>query len=73
MGGELKNTVCLGIAGEAMISEPHGDLSVSANYRNFLGTSAEVGGTLADEDYVVAHDLHPTYLSTRHARQQPQR
>lgn len=73
VGGELKNTVCLGIAGEAMITESHGDLSASANYRHFLRTTAQISGEFPGDDYVIGHDLHPAYLSTTHARQQPQR
>jgi len=71
-GGELKNTVCLGSADEAVISDPHGDLSHPDDYRRFLATVASMEEQLAGGDHVIAHDLHPSYQSTIHAREHAQ-
>jgi hydrogenase maturation protein HypF len=72
-GAHLKNAVCLGV-GELAFFGPHvGDLENVAAYdaygeaierlERFVGVRAEV----------LAHDLHPDYLSTRYARERPAR
>lgn len=73
LGGELKNTVCHGAEATAVLSEPHGDLACADNYRRFVETVSRLRNELGNEDFVVAHDLHPTYLSTQFARKLPQR
>ncbi len=71
LGGELKNTVCVATGDRAWLSEPHGDLGEAAAYRAFVKTVDMVRSDLPGDDYVIAHDLHPTYASTLYARNLP--
>ncbi len=66
-GAELKSTFCLGRSRHAFVSHHIGDLQ---NYETFqaLLTGIEHFRTLFDvRPEVVAHDLHPDYLSTQYA------
>jgi hydrogenase maturation protein HypF len=66
-GAELKNTFCLAKDRHAFVSHHIGDLE---NYETLLSFVAGIDHfrTLFDIDpAVVAHDLHPEYLSTKHA------
>lgn len=71
VGPELKNTVCLLRADQAVLSEHIGDLTNTAAYRHFLGAIEHLQGLLGVRPGVVAHDLHPMYMSTQYARQMP--
>jgi hydrogenase maturation protein HypF len=68
VGGELKSTVCLYSSGEAIISEHLGDLTRPETYRHFLGAVERLKELFAFEPQLVAHDLHPQYLSTQYGR-----
>lgn len=66
-GAELKNTFCLAARGRAFVSHHIGDL---ANYETLCAfrEGIEHFGRLFDiVPSVVAHDLHPEYLSTKYA------
>lgn len=68
VGAQLKNTVTLGI-GDRAVTGPHlGDLSDMDTHAAFLGSIAALSRLHAVDPKVVAHDLHPGYLSTQHAR-----
>jgi len=73
VGGELKCTVCLLDRREAVLSEHIGDLKKPVTYRHFLGTIERLQQILRRQPAVIAHDLHPHYLSTQYATQQPLR
>jgi hydrogenase maturation protein HypF len=66
-GAELKNTFCLGRENRAFLSHHIGDLENVETLRSFL-EGVEHLRTLFDvRPEVVAHDLHPEYLSTKYA------
>lgn len=69
-GGELKNTVCLSMENRAFLSQHIGDLENPAAGRFFENTIAHMQRILDIRPEMIAHDLHPDYLSTRYARQQ---
>ncbi|HEX9066415.1 MAG TPA: carbamoyltransferase HypF [Streptosporangiaceae bacterium] len=68
-GAELKSTFCLASGGRAFVSPHIGDLEnleTLVSYRQLI----EHYGRLFDTyPAVLAHDLHPDYLSTGYARQ----
>ncbi|MEU6643964.1 carbamoyltransferase HypF [Saccharomonospora sp. NPDC046836] len=66
-GAELKNTFCLARGRHAFVSHHIGDLENYETLRAFT-TGIEHFRRLFEIDPVlVAHDLHPEYLSTKHA------
>jgi hydrogenase maturation protein HypF len=66
-GAELKHTFCLAKGGHAFLSHHIGDLENYETYRSFT-EGVEHFRRLFDVDpQVVAHDLHPEYLSTKYA------
>ena len=67
LGGELKSTVCLYAHGEAILSEHLGELTHPAAYRHFVEATTRLCDLFAFEPRLVAHDLHPRYLSTEYA------
>ena len=67
VGGELKAAVCFYSGGEAALSEPMGDLTTPANYRRFVAAIEEMKQRWSFRPEVIAHDLHPRYLSTQYA------
>jgi hydrogenase maturation protein HypF len=67
VGGELKATVCLTRGDRAFLSQHIGDLKNSATLRSLEETVAHLERILDIRPAVVAHDLHPDYLSTAYA------
>jgi len=65
VGGELKNTVCLTRGNEAFLSQHIGDLENSAAYDFFREAIEHLSHILEVRPAVIAHDLHPEYLSTK--------
>jgi hydrogenase maturation protein HypF len=70
-GAQLKSTFCVGRRGEAFLSPHLGDLESEAAYRAFRTDLELYLAMLEVEPDVVAHDLHPEYLSTKWALEQP--
>ena len=68
-GGLLKNTFCFGIDDAAYFGPHIGDLENLETYRSFEESIARMQRFLNVEPAVVAHDLHPDYMSTRYAQQ----
>jgi hydrogenase maturation protein HypF len=66
-GAELKNTFCLAKGSRAWVSHHIGDLENYETLRSFTDGIAHFGALFAVEPEVVAHDLHPEYLSTKYA------
>src|SRR5207244_2356787 len=66
-GAELKATFCVARGGDAFLSPHLGDLDSEAAYRAFTTDLALYLRMLDVEPRVVAHDLHPEYLSTKWA------
>lgn len=72
VGAELKNTICLVRDSQAVLSEHIGDLTDATVYRQFVRTIEHMGQLAQAQPRVIAHDLHPQYLSTQYARRQRQ-
>jgi hypothetical protein len=66
-GAELKNTVCLARGGQAIISQHLGDLENVETLRSVTEAIEHLGRLFGITPQVVAHDLHPGYLSTQYA------
>ena len=67
VGGELKNTFCLVRDGNAFLSQHIGDLKDYKTYSQFSCEIESWKNLMGVEPVVIAHDLHPSYLSTRYA------
>lgn len=67
VGGELKGTVCL-LRGESGYLSPHlGDLHGSEAIDGFVTAIGQLVELLGTAPEAVAHDLHPDFVTTRHA------
>jgi hydrogenase maturation protein HypF len=67
VGAELKNTFCLATGDQVIISQHIGDLENAETLRSFTEGIEHLGRLFAIVPAVVAHDLHPEYLSTKYA------
>jgi len=67
VGAELKGTVCLTREGRGFMSQHIGDLKNAATLRSLEETVRHLERLLEVTPEVVAHDLHPDYLSTNYA------
>lgn len=66
-GAELKNTFCLAKDQHAFLSQHIGDLENYETLRSFTEGIEHLGRLFDITAEVVAHDLHPEYLSTKYA------
>jgi hydrogenase maturation protein HypF len=66
-GAELKNTFCLAKDGHAFVSHHIGDLENAETLRSFTEGIEHFRRLFDIDPRVVAHDLHPEYLSTKYA------
>ncbi len=66
-GAELKNTFCLAKGERAWVGHHIGDLENYETLRSFAEGIEHFGALFAVDPEVVAHDLHPEYLSTKYA------
>jgi hydrogenase maturation protein HypF len=66
-GAELKHTFCLAKGDHAFLSHHIGDLENYETFRSFAEGVGHFRRLFAVEPEVVAHDLHPEYLSTKYA------
>jgi hydrogenase maturation protein HypF len=73
VGGQLKVTFALGRGGQAFLSHHMGDLDHFEAYRAFLKDIDLYQQLFAIEPELVAHDLHPDYVTTRYALEQTAR
>ena len=67
VGAELKSTVSVAKESLVVCSHHIGDLEHLATYQAFLQATVHLCRLFGIEPEVVAHDLHPEYLSTKHA------
>ena len=67
VGGEMKSTFCLLQDGEAYVSQHIGELRDYSAYSFFRSEIDRWEELLRFRPRVIAHDLHPGYLSTRYA------
>ena len=68
-GAELKNTFALAKGGRAWVGHHVGDLKNYETLRSFTPGIDHFQRLFAVAPEVVAHDLHPEYLSTKHAHE----
>ncbi len=66
-GAELVNCFCMGKGNEAILSQHIGDLKNYETYAFYRETFQRYSKTFRMEPGLVAHDLHPDYLSTQFA------
>jgi hydrogenase maturation protein HypF len=66
-GAELKNTFCLAQGRHAFVSHHIGDLENAETLRSFTEGIAHFKRLFDIEPQLIAHDLHPEYLSTKYA------
>ena len=66
-GAELKSTFCLAKGRRAWVGHHIGDLKNYETLRSFADGVEHFERLFAISPEVVAHDLHPDYLSTRYA------
>ncbi len=66
-GAELKSTFCLAKENRAVLSQHIGDLENAETLRSFTEGIEHFRRLFDIEPQVVAHDLHPEYLSTKYA------
>ena len=71
VGAELKNTFCLGRDSRAFVSHHIGDLENHETLESFVEGIGHLCRLFAVRPEVVAHDLHPQYLSTGYALDLP--
>ena len=70
VGGELKNTVCVSRGRYAFLGQHIGDLENLSAYDFFQESIHHLQQILEVQPTLIAHDLHPGYLSTQWARSQ---
>ncbi len=68
VGGELKNTIALVRDGRATLSQHLGDLSYTPVFDHFRQAIDDLVDLFDTQPKWIAHDLHPMYLGTTHAR-----
>ncbi len=66
-GAELKNTFCLARGDRAWVSHHIGDLENYETLRSFTDGIEHFARLFAVAPEVIAHDVHPEYLSTKYA------
>lgn len=67
VGGELKSTVCITRKNEAFLSQHIGDLENVSAFDFFREAIKHLSRILEVQPNIIAHDLHPEYLSTKWA------
>ncbi|WP_433429476.1 carbamoyltransferase HypF [Nonomuraea sp. CA-141351] len=70
-GADLDSTFCLVEGRRAFVSQHIGDLENRETLRSFVEGIEHFRGLFGIRPQIVAHDLHPGYLSTRHAMEIP--
>ena len=68
-GGELKNTFCVAKDNHVFLSHHIGDLENYETLRSFREGIEHFSGLFDVQPELAAYDLHPEYLSTKHARE----
>lgn len=67
VGAELKAAICLTRGNQAFLSQHLGDLQNAATMEAFAETVSHLRQSLEISPELLAHDLHPDYLSTGYA------
>lgn len=67
-GGDLKSTFCILKGNHGFLSQYFGDLSYYENYRRYIYAVSFFKQMTRTNPEIIAHDLHPGYISTRYAK-----
>lgn len=70
VGGEEKGTVCFVKNGRAFLSQHLGDLKNRESILSFENTVSHIKKILKVKPEIIAHDIHPSYSSTKYALRQ---
>ncbi|HUJ58660.1 MAG TPA: carbamoyltransferase HypF [Kofleriaceae bacterium] len=73
VGAQLKNTFCIAVGDSAYLGPHVGDLDNVAALDFFTAAVTRMEDILRVRPEVIAHDLHPGYVSTRYAVERPAR
>jgi len=68
VGGELKNAFCLAREEQAFLSQHIGDMENAEVLESFERNVEHLGRLFRVEPRLVAHDLHPDYMTTTFAK-----
>ncbi len=71
VGAHLKNAVALRVDANVFVSQHIGDLSTQEAHAAFTRSVSDLPRLYEAQPALIAHDLHPDYLSTKHALQLP--
>ena len=66
-GAELKNTFCITRGNKAFVSQHIGDLTEYRSYEFFVHAIDDLRELLDISPVVIAHDMHPDYMSKKYA------
>lgn len=69
LGAHLKNSVALGVAQKAFLSQHIGDLETAEAFAAFRRSASDLPQLYQASPELIAGDLHPEYLSTKFARE----
>ena len=69
LGGHLKNTVALKTGSDVFVSQHIGDLATKVAHDAFTRSVTDLPRLYDAQPGLIAHDLHPEYLSTKYALQ----
>ncbi len=67
VGAHLKNSVALSVGRDIFVSQHIGDLETNEAFSAFRRTAADLPRLYDVQPSIVACDMHPDYLSTKHA------
>ncbi|MCX6344446.1 MAG: carbamoyltransferase HypF [Armatimonadetes bacterium] len=70
-GAEQKNTFCLAWGRKAVPSQHIGDLDTAETFDYYQYAIDHLQSLLGHQPKVIAHDLHPSYMSSRYAMSRP--
>ncbi len=73
VGAHLKNAVALSVERNVFVSQHIGDLATKQAHDAFRRSVADLPRLYDAQPEIIAHDLHPEYLSTKYALRQPGR
>jgi hydrogenase maturation protein HypF len=68
VGGELKNTFCLGRDQYAFLSHHIGDMENVETYESFEQGVRHLSHLFRVKPEIIAYDLHPNYFTTKYAK-----
>jgi hydrogenase maturation protein HypF len=69
LGAHLKNTVALRVGTNVFVSQHIGDLETEQAHAAFVRSAADLPRLYDAVPHLIACDMHPDYLSTKHAAQ----